>query len=536
VGLLGLFLVCYIVLMLTWEDFAYYDNHYYTLFSLRGVNYPPPIWRQSGRFFPLGHQEFNLVRHITGTIIGYHALPIIQLSILTCILLILDNELNTRTRTALIVFLLITPGIAISFGGLIYTERNIVFCLTCLLFCVKRFEQTHFTPWAVSAAASAQIMIYEKEAAFLLLLGFAVGRLILGCWNPHQGIWAHNRLRDRQGRLDLCLVSLAMLFLLYYAAVMHPRPHGYYADTLRLSLAETCLSYMMLDPLAWLFVAFALGRTYLILRHRAIPSAFWDGLALGGLGYFTAYCCLGLSSPYYLSPVDLIAVLYVGRSVILAWPQKRSEYRLATLVVLGVVLLQGVSLSAFWLFQRKNLIHAKVRIARVVQAQYNSGNTHRLFFPFAGSYVVSEFAAYLNYRGTPVEGLATESAGRNPVVMVGRGVATDGPCVRYVSVMCHAGSEPDQGDLVIVLPDDDASLTEVIPYRDPGGLLFSYEPYPRIPQWLRPFLEGLRFASPLFFPFGRAVQGTSPHTELPDRWLDASVTVWRWIDPLCSHI
>jgi len=66
-----------------------------------------------------------------------------------------------------------------------------------------------------------------------------------------------------------------MLFLLYYAALMHPRPTTYYADALRLSLAKTCLSY--LDPLAWLFVAFALGRTYRLLRRRA--SHYHFGMA-----------------------------------------------------------------------------------------------------------------------------------------------------------------------------------------------------------------------------------------------------------------
>ena len=56
-GLLALFLVCYIAVMLKWEDFAYYDNSYLTLFPLRALNYPPPIWTDNGRFFPLGHRS-----------------------------------------------------------------------------------------------------------------------------------------------------------------------------------------------------------------------------------------------------------------------------------------------------------------------------------------------------------------------------------------------------------------------------------------------------------------------------------------------
>jgi hypothetical protein len=193
----------------------------------------------------------------------------------------------------------------------------------------------------------------------------------------------------------------------------------------------------------------------------------------------------------------------------------------------GAVLLQGISISALSLFQRKNLIHAKAGIARVVEARYQNGIPQKLFFPFASPYVVSEFAAYLNYRGIPVEGLTTEPAGLNRVSMVGSAVTKDGPCVGYLSLICHPGSSPAPGDLVVVLPDDDASLAEVVPYRNPEELLFSYDSHPSIPQWARPLLAHLRIASPLFNPNGPAVQGTSAHTELPDRWLDGSVAVWK---------
>ena len=114
-------------------------------------------------------------------------MPILQLLILSCILLILDSELSIKARAGLVVLLLVTPGIVISFGDLIYSERNAVFCLACLLLSVKRFEQTQFIFWAVAAAISAQVMLYEKETAFLLLLGFVTGKIILTCWNRDEG-------------------------------------------------------------------------------------------------------------------------------------------------------------------------------------------------------------------------------------------------------------------------------------------------------------------------------------------------------------
>ena len=81
IALFGLFLLAYCWLILYKEDFAYNDNSTYTVFSLMGKNFPFPIWTNFGRFFPLGHQEFNLIRFINRSPTGYHTIAIVQLLI-----------------------------------------------------------------------------------------------------------------------------------------------------------------------------------------------------------------------------------------------------------------------------------------------------------------------------------------------------------------------------------------------------------------------------------------------------------------------
>jgi hypothetical protein len=68
--------------------------------TLKGRDYSTHIWQGQGRFFPLGYQEFNLLRHFTDTITGYHVPPIAQLLIFSWILLILDDELSVAARVA----------------------------------------------------------------------------------------------------------------------------------------------------------------------------------------------------------------------------------------------------------------------------------------------------------------------------------------------------------------------------------------------------------------------------------------------------
>jgi hypothetical protein len=517
--LLAFFLAGYIAMILVWANFAYHENSIFTLYTLRGHDIGPPIMPAVGRFFPLGFQEFNLIRHFTDTITGYHAVRIAQLLIFSWVLLILNEDLSIKARAALVILALITPSILTSFSWLIYHEANVLLCIVCLVLFVERFEQTHSLAWAVAAAVCAQIMIYYKETASLLLLGFAVSRLVLRCRNTDERSWDYSRLWDRESRLDLCLALLSVLFWLYYLGVMLPHPNMQYAEDLRRPLAELFLAYIKVDLLALLFVGAVLFRTYLIVRCRVAPSLLWDGLAFGGVACFVAYLGLGISAAakHYAAPVDLIALLYIGRFAILSAGKMHSWGKLVALVLLVAVVFQDVSLSAFRVFEQKNVIHAKGQIAQIVQARYQNaaGNMRRLFFPFASPYMIMEFASYLEYLGVPVEGGMGEAGGPNSVIVVTRAMTKDGLCIGYRNFICHTAATPDTGDLVIVLPDDKVSLADVTPYQGQGELLFSYEP--GIPQWVYPFLRRLPIVSP----------GPLAQTELPDGWLYASVTRWK---------
>jgi hypothetical protein len=300
-----------------------------------------------------------------------------------------------------------------------------------------------------------------------------------------------------------------------------------YAAAARLPRTDIVLGYLRVDLLPWLLVVAMMGRIYVILRHRAPPMLLWDGLAFGGVACFLAYLYLSIFGIYYLAPVDLIAVLYVGRFAALSWKPMRSWSKSAAMVLVFIVLFQDFLVSAFTVFERKNVIHAKAEIAAMVEAQYRSGigNHLRLFFPFAGAYVIMEFGGYLSSREIPVEGAANEAPGPDRVVLAEAshtraklgGKAEDGPCVTWNAIWCQLVSGPAPGDLVIVLPDDEASLAEASVYRERGELIFSYEPRPSIPHWLFSLFSSL--------PIG--AQTRYRYDALPDRWMDGSVTMWK---------
>jgi hypothetical protein len=517
VTFLAVLLACYIAGSLVWEDFAYYDNSHFTNGTLVGKDIPRQILPANGRFFPLGHQEYNVIRHFTSSVTGYHVLRIVQLVLLCGILLVFDEDLSIRVRVALIILVLITPSILISFSGLIYPEWNVVFWLICLAWSVKRFEQTHFTAWAVAAVISSQFMLYYKETAFLLLLGFAVGRLLLRCWNTERAGWDFKRLRDPESRLDMCLAFLGVLFFVYYLAVMFPNYSFAYADESQLPLKRALVSYLKLDLLVWVLAAVVLGRIVQILRRKASPVLLWDGLALGGVGCLAGYLILRMNAGYFLAPADIIAVLYLGHLAILSAKHMSRVQRLCTVSLLILVVFQDSSLSVFRMYERKNVIHAKAELAQAIKRRYESDpqNMKRLFFPFAQPFHIMEFASYLNYIGVPVEQVPPRSPADSSILIVGRVFQNDGPC-GYRPFMCHPGSRPDPGDLIVVLPDDFTQTDELKSYQQEDTPLFSYRPRPNIPRWLFPFVNALHVVSPIF-----------SQSQLPNSWLNASVSIWK---------
>jgi hypothetical protein len=482
------------------ENFTDTDESYFTLFTLRGHNIAPPIWPDSGRFFPLAHQEFNLIRHFTNSGAGYHFAPISQIVIVSCIFFVLlEDALSVNARLALTTVFLTLPSIVTSFSGLVFPDRNVVFWIACLLLSVRAFARTQSTAWAVTAGLSAQNMIYYKETAFLLLFGFAAGGLILRKKQIDGGrncdwFW------DKQSRLDLCFITLGLFFLAYYAATMIAHPNIQYAVKYQVSWGRALLYYVRLDLLPLLLVVVASRRAYLIWKRGLAPSPSWDGLAFGGVACYAAYLCLRLSSRYYMAPVDFIALLYIGRFVYQSWGKLSLMNRAGTLVLALAVLVQGLSASAFLLYERENLLQANTELADKVLAESLSAASpvKRLFFPFSGPNGIVEFASYLVYRGLPIERYETavQPAARSGVILVSPTFTKDSPCVDYRDFICHADVGPAPDDLIVILPGDQQSLSANI-YRRSGQILVSYEPRPRVPKWMYPVLNHWLHASVL---------------------------------------
>jgi hypothetical protein len=473
---IGAFAAClalYVGVILWAEDFADYDSSMFIVTTLRGFSHGRPIWPGQGRFFPLGHQEFNLVRHFTRSIYGYFAIGVVELALTIAGTLLLLREYSLQMRLAIVGTLLLAPGFFVSFSGLVYPERNVVFLLVGFLVCVRAYDKTRSAWSLLGALCLLHACLYFKEAVFAFALGFAVARLAIA--------------RGRLGRaqvLDLCVCGLALGFLALYAVAMGGRPNLNYATMMQ--HGPTALSvawrYASTDLRLVAFVGVALARGAYLWRARKPPDPFWDPVASGALGYAAVFCYLKLFAAWYSAPVDVLGTLYLAWLSRPLWTQ-RTPARLALGAAAGFACLQGLALISYREVEHKALILSRSKLATFLESQGGTG-TVDVFSPYAAPYVLMEVGAYLEHRGIRIPGDQLQPPGSGPSVRLeGLGPFPRGLCQDYRPIPCVEAEAPPPASFVVLLPDD-------IPQgaRPPGDVLYHWAMLgPEIGRLLAPF-------------------------------------------------
>jgi hypothetical protein len=203
----------------------------------------------------------------------------------------------------------------------------------------------------------------------------------------------------------------------------------------------------------------------------------------GGVAYFAVFIVLGLAQSYYTSPVDLVAVLYLGNLLFPAWQTMRRRMRFAVVALAVIVVGQAVRTSALNVLERKSITRGKAEIASLILERYrqNPSSMRQLYFPYTEAYVLEEFLAYLNYLGLPVEREPGSPVPGNVAIFSAKQSRT-GKCFLW-DFICHAGPA-DRASLVVVLPDDGVPQSDWAAYYEAAQKLGPHDPRVRPPDWL----------------------------------------------------
>jgi hypothetical protein len=524
-----LFAAAYVGVILYHADFATYDdNDVFTDYSVRGIPYGPVIWIPAGRFYPLAFQEFNLLSHVTHSALGYHLLGVLQLVVLLFVLFFALEKFQIRFRFLIMAALMLTPSFLISFSGLIFPERNILFLLAIVLLCLQRYADSNGNVYFVGCMVATYFLLFYKEIVVILVAVFAISHLFLQIFtDPRESRRSWNYWREIAlnnpspiGMLVLCAIYSALFFLALlpirgssYVASQHGRFEG-------MGVVQPLLFWQfIIDWLPLALLVIFIFRVARFLFSRDLLDPLLDPLAAAALAYYFCIIALRIGNGWYTAPVDFISIIYLAST--LAASIKRGSALRASVVALVLVAIatHDVLYSSFEVVERKSVITAKAQLAGFLKNYLSNAKTGtlELYFPYAYGYDLMGFSAYLRNLGFNIDGpfiRASSNPGspHQPIFfMEGRREFPNEKCVDYRAYVCRHADSPPRGALIVVMPDDNASASDLERISSAAT---------RVWTWKGP---GFCTRANSWFRSMHAISRTYPRTRLPEHWLQLDV-------------
>lgn len=449
-ALVLLLLAGYCVLMLWSPHLGPIDDHELLATVQQHHWLHPFIEPQNGRFFPLDGQELNLVSLLSTSPRAYYAVNAIELLIFAFLFYGVCVRLGGRfAALVMLLVLLVLPGFATAWLRLLVPERDELLFLTLYLWCYIRALDEPGAAALLGALVAANLALFTKEPAFLMLGGFSAVRLWSTSRAPRRPVFA----------LDVAtLLSCGVYVTIYYILVFRHHTHlyagGMPALTLFAAIAKLPGSFALNDPLVvFLGVPLFIWRVAVVLSRRDSLEPLGDALLTGSMVYAAVFVPLDLFAPHYWLPCYaflLPAFLVHGQRRPEAW--RRAGIVLgsvAVFVLLTVAAPSAVTIAANSRYIPRNFSALVTVLQRRITAAGHKTPTGIYLYGITPQdiEIVVGLDQYLAYAGVPRDSFAIFAAGPagRPERYVGGRSFADGPA-------------PAMGDIVVRTPfsHDDA--------------------------------------------------------------------------------
>lgn len=298
-ALVLLLLAGYVVLMLWNPHLGPIDDHELLATVQQHHWLHPFIEPQNGRFFPLDGQELNLVSRFSTTPRAYYVVNAIELLIFAFLFYGVCLRLGGRfTALVMLLVLLVLPGFATAWLRLLVPERDELLFLTLYVWCYIRAMDKPGAAALLGAVVAANLALFTKEPAFLMLGTFSAVRLWSTSRSPRRPVFA----------LDVVtLLSCGVYIAVYYLLVFRHHTRLYSGGMPPLSffaaVAKLTGSFALNDPLIiFLGVPLFVWRVASVLARRDSLEPLGDPLLAGGMIYAAVFVPLDLYAPHYWLP------------------------------------------------------------------------------------------------------------------------------------------------------------------------------------------------------------------------------------------
>lgn len=288
-----LIVACWAVNIFYWLDYRHNDEVGY----LNSIIYPTMY---SGRFFPLGHLEFNLLNlsYFGGNLVYLYMLPLLQ-GLICIYLLMRICPFKSRGLSALCVGFVFVAVLAVPFSNVIIPERNAIFLLLISLFFYYRFLSNQKKSDLVISLVSCGFSLYYKEPMFALYVSFSIMAMIL---RRKSRTDVRSRCRSIGAMPIECgYIILSAFFLIgYYFYVLFQSPptelYGFQPRSYVARIEDLLLAIPYLPCVAAIYFG------YLWLPYGSREKFFGMPLLSASLGYAGVLVVIGLpTNGYYYS-------------------------------------------------------------------------------------------------------------------------------------------------------------------------------------------------------------------------------------------
>ena len=291
--------VCF--LLVSHAAFGMLDDHHFIESILSGKNLKLFIVPESGRFYPLVGQEYNLISFFSKDPAWFYLFSALEL-ILMAWLLVQIGKLAINGSSAYLPYgaallTIFSPGFLLAWTRLLTPERNNLFLFAIFIFNYLLFKQSYKYRHFIIGVLAATVALFYKETSFIFIGTIGIIGLIFDS----------SSRKDKILYSALCLISVAWI-IIYITFFIWAHPSNLYGQT-QVSYFKSipaCLGFFTLsDPLIIVSMSSIIYSNVSKFRQE-IKLKTEDILLVSGLIYISVYLVLKLYGYHYLLPITCV--------------------------------------------------------------------------------------------------------------------------------------------------------------------------------------------------------------------------------------
>lgn len=310
-----IFVAIYLINIVVFANFSVIDDHTLLTTLQEGKKIPFFISVEGARFYPLDAIDLNILYSFFG--VNAYAFYVFTSFCAFISIVCLFKALNLvldRTNTAilLIILLLTSPAFVSSFLRLFVPEKLEFTLFAIFLFAFIKFNKNNSILYFIIAIVTANIALYFKEVAFIMLFAFAFFHLIFSIFTNK------NNFNKKSALLDSILILSAIIWVIIYFifVISKKTTSGKYGDTpynQLLVFAKIFVDYILSEP--FLFVGIfgiLIFRIYVIFCKKEKVNPLLDASLIASALHSLAYIKLNIFNFHYPLPAYIFGLLPLG--------------------------------------------------------------------------------------------------------------------------------------------------------------------------------------------------------------------------------